>query len=317
MPFLLFGEIQLGALVRRGKVYCLDLAIIEQIDVWTFGADLLVGSLVVGSFLGAIFGGLTFFSYRSSRSNPKFSALAERSAARYAASSFTAWEFANAKMRFDSIYRLVITERLVPGGGTVLDLGCGQGLMLALLAGVRSVQEEASTADPGNRWPRYKRFLGIDHRPKVTTLAREALSALGVEIETADICAMALPKCSAVFLFDVLHMIPFDAQEVLLQRIRASLFSDGVVIVREADAGADWRFSIVRIVNRLSSIVKRRFGQTFNFRRSEDWLITFQRAGFDVEAFPEKSKNLMGNIIFRLTVPTTSNASGHGEAYGV
>ena len=64
-----------------------------------------------------------------------FADLVRRASDRYLATSITAWEFARGKLRGDPLYR---DGRSPAGccapGGTLVDVGCGQGLMLALLA---------------------------------------------------------------------------------------------------------------------------------------------------------------------------------------
>ena len=52
---------------------------------------------------------------------------------RYVGTSITAWEFARGKLRGDPLYRATLSGRLLPSGGTLIDVGCGQGLTLALL----------------------------------------------------------------------------------------------------------------------------------------------------------------------------------------
>ena len=44
-PLLILSELQAGALVRRGELHSLTLDAVRHIDPWSFGADLLVGSL--------------------------------------------------------------------------------------------------------------------------------------------------------------------------------------------------------------------------------------------------------------------------------
>ena len=51
-PLLILTELQTGAWVRRGQLHALTLDAVRNIDPWSFGADLIVGSLVVGGVLG-------------------------------------------------------------------------------------------------------------------------------------------------------------------------------------------------------------------------------------------------------------------------
>src|SRR4029079_5858351 len=46
-PFLLFAELQTGAFIRRQNLHDLTIAAIRHTNPWTFGIDLLAGSVVV------------------------------------------------------------------------------------------------------------------------------------------------------------------------------------------------------------------------------------------------------------------------------
>ena len=51
-PFLILTELQTGAWLRRDELHALTLDTVRNVDPWIFGADLIVGSLVVGGVLG-------------------------------------------------------------------------------------------------------------------------------------------------------------------------------------------------------------------------------------------------------------------------
>ena len=44
------------------------------------------------------------------------------------------WQHARGKLRFDPVYFSLLRRGLLPNDGTLLDLGCGQGILLALIA---------------------------------------------------------------------------------------------------------------------------------------------------------------------------------------
>ena len=294
LPFLIFAEVQTGAMLRRGHFHALTREAITAVSPWSFGLDLIVGSLALGVVLGIAMGSLTYAALGRGNTDQRFSELAGRATERYATSSITAWEFANAKLRADPVYRTALQPGMLPGGDTLLDIGCGQGLMLALLV----------EAEP----PIYSRFVGIDTRPRVATLAAEALAGAPVEIITADASGAPLPACDAALLFDVLHMMPIAAQETLLSAVKAALRPGGVVLVREADANAGWRFALVRIGNRLKALAGRNWKQHFAFRRPDEWTACFHAHGFQVETFPGPASHPFGNTLFRLTA-----ASGRSD----
>jgi uncharacterized protein (DUF2062 family) len=306
LPFLLFAEIQTGAWLRRGSPHRLTREAITAVDPWTFGLDLVLGSLAVGAVLAVALGGITWAALRSRRADGPFSALVDRAAERYAGTSLTAWEFANAKLRADPVYRAAVGDGLLPGGGTLLDIGCGQGLTLSLLLEARATPAGASP--PPRPWPVYARLIGVETRPRIARLAAEALADPTVEIISSDVREMSLPGSDAILLFDVLHLMPREAQDALIADVRAALRQGGVVLVREADAGSGWRFAIVRVGNRLKALTARRWRQTFAFRTPEEWRAGFTRAGFRVEVFPGPASHPFGNTLYRLTLQVRASS---------
>jgi len=132
-PFLLLAELQVGALLRSGKVHPLTIETVRTVDPWQFGVDLLIGSLVVGGLFASLAAALTYAAVRGGSNDSLFDRLARQASDRYVSQSMTAWEFARAKLRSDPVYRDVLGGGFLPSGGTLLDVGCGQGLMLGIL----------------------------------------------------------------------------------------------------------------------------------------------------------------------------------------
>lgn len=295
-PALVLLEIQLGALVRRGDLHALTIAAIRTTDPWTFGGDLVVGSVVAGSALGLLLGTATWLAMRSGDRDPAFTGLVRRAADRYLSTGITAWEFARGKMRGDPLYRAVLSSDLLPSGGVLVDVGCGQGLMLALLAEAARDQDRGAAA---RHLPVFDRLVGIETRPRVAAIARQALGEAAT-ILTADARTAPLPRASAVLFFDVLHMLPAVDQEQLLGAASACLEPGGVILVREADAGAGWRFQTVRAGNRLKALLFGHWSQTFHFRSARAWTALFGAAGFQVEVRPAREGTPFGNVLFVL-----------------
>ena len=299
-PWLILTELQTGAFLRRGEFQALSPSAIREAGLSVVGLDLLLGSLVVGAALAAVAGTATYLTVRSTTGDPTFLELVRRAADRYVGTSMTAWEFARGKLRGDPVYRTTLFGRLIPSGRVLVDIGCGQGLMLALLAEARRAADAgtlpASVAPP----PRYERMVGIERRPRVARIAADALKE-DAEIVGADAQSEALPSADAILLFDVLHLIPGPAQDAMLARLRAAVTPGGVILVREADAAAGWWFHVVRLANRLKALALGSWRQPFCFRTRAEWLACFAAHGFDAEArIPEDARS--PNVLFRLTV---------------
>src|SRR6476659_724254 len=272
-PFLILCEVQTGSLVRRGELRPLTIEAVKRMDPWSVGADLLIGAVIVGALLGLAIGTATWMLTRDRGEDPFFASLVRRASDRFVAGSITAWEFARGKLRGDPLYRTVLLGGVLPSGsseGTLVDVGCGSGLMLALLA-------EAATCWREGRWPRdrpapplFHRLVGIELRPRVARLARRALGDAATSVGE-DARRSAPMQCQAILFFDVLHMMPFEDQEQLVGAMTAQLAPSGVILVREADAGGGWRFRAVRAGNRLKAVAFGRWRESFHYRTATRW----------------------------------------------
>jgi len=305
-PWLVFTEVQVGAWVRRGSFHAMTRESVAATGLTVFGLDALVGSLFVGLALALLAAWGTNSLVRGSDEDRPFLELVRRASDRYVGTSVTAWEFARGKLRMDPIYRAMLSPDVLPSGGALLDVGCGQGLALALLA-------EANIAVGAGTWPaewplppRFDRMTGVELRRKVARMARAALDADASVIE-GDARALPLDPARAVLLFDVLQLLTVDEQEALLADLAARLEPGGVLLVREADASAGWRFAAVRLGNRFKLFVSGRWRQPFHPRSEAEWRDCFSRHGFRLDTRP-MGKGPFANVMFRLTASPAASA---------
>lgn len=297
-PLLVLAELQTGTWLRTGSFLALTLESVRSTTAWQIGTDLLLGSAVVGGVLGVTGGLVTYVALGGGARDPFFDRLARAAADRYVTTSITAWEFARGKLRGDPVYRDVLLGGWLPSGGRLVDIGCGQGLMLALLAEAE-LFERAGTEPTGQRLPRFDRLVGVELRPHRARLARAALGA-DAEILESDARTISAGACRVVLLFDVLHMMPRHDQDALLATAVGALEPGGVILVREADASAGWRFQAVRIGNRLTALTSGAWRQTLAFRTVGEWRECFSRHGLEVEGAPASAGTPFANHLFRL-----------------
>ena len=298
-PWLIFAEIQIGALARRGMFHSLSRVEITTATLGVFGVDALVGSLFVGGVLAAVAAAGTYRLVRRTDADPFFGDLVRRASDRYLAGSIIGWEIARARLRTDPLYRAVLMPGFLPCSGTVVDIGCGRGLMLALLAEARLAWSDrrwpAETPEP----PRFERLLGLETRPRLAASARAALEGDAEIAETGTPADLPGPFRAAL-LFDVLHRLRLEEQEALLGALASRLERGGVVLVRELDVDVRWRSTIGRASLHLKSLMPGRTHRGFHPRTRAEWQQCFARQGLHSEV-SAVSAETPGVVFFRLT----------------
>ena len=180
--------------------------------------------------------------------------------------------------------------------------------MLTLLAEARRAVDEGESPLSLPVPPRFDRMIGVEIRPRVAGLARDALKA-DAEIVQTDARQMTFGHAKAVLLFDVLHLMSAAEQDAVLAAVANTLEENGVMLVREADSSAGLRFQVVRVGNRLKAMAVGAWGQQFYFRTRTEWLEVFARHGFDAEVRAMNEGTPFANLLFRLKVAKPS-ASG-------
>lgn len=302
LPLLLFAEVQIGAWLLRGQLHAVGLTAMRATDPWAFGVDLLVGAAVVGAVLGLAGMGLTYAALLRRRRPGFFEALVFAAADPYLASSIMGWEFGRAKLRNDPVYRQLLLGGVLPSGGVLTDVGCGQGLMLALLIEARRQRDRGAWPPDLPAPPVYSELVGLEPRSGVAQLAREATGG-GARIVEGDARHFDYPVSRAMLFLDVLQMMPPTDQEAVLTHARRHLAPGGAILVREADASAGRGFLLVRFGNRSKALLTGGWRQPLCYRRADEWLALFGRLGFVAERCHDGRSGPFGNVLFRLTVP--------------
>ncbi|HSF42140.1 MAG TPA: DUF2062 domain-containing protein [Thermoanaerobaculia bacterium] len=294
-PLLVFAELQIGRFLRGADFLSIRPAEIRQLELKQFFVDLLFGSAVVGAVLAVAFGLFTFWAARRRQRHPHVEALVERTAYRYLDTGMFNWEFVRGKLRHDPVYFNLLRRGFLPPEGRLLDLGCGRGILLALLRTARELEEAGEYPED---WapPPVLDLHGIEGRPKDAEAARHALGDHAT-IETADLRSADFPTSQAVLLLDVLHYLPAAAQEDLLARIARALAPGGVLLIRDADAGAGWRFTATRTQERLMALARRHWKQRFHYRSAAQWRELLERLGLSTDEEPMGMGTPYGNVL--------------------
>jgi uncharacterized protein (DUF2062 family)/trans-aconitate methyltransferase len=303
LPFMIFGEIQVGRWLRGGgalPIHIAKLRGLEPWEYWQFGIDLLVGSAVVGVILAVPLALLTYRVAVARKKEPRVHDLLEETAYRYLGNGMFDWEFVRGKLRHDPVYLQVLRQGLLPSGGRLLDLGCGRGILMSLLVTARDRYTRGLHPEGWAPPPAALELHGIETSPKA---ARAARAALGGEarIDVADLRTdfenTELPPARTVLLLDVLHYLPAEAQEDLLRKIAGALEPGGLLLIRDADADAGRRFIATRIQERACALARRHWKQRFHYRSAREWRQLLESAGFTVDLQPMGMGTPYGNVL--------------------
>jgi len=295
-PFLVIGEIQVGRRLRGAPFLALHLADVRRVSLKHYGLDLLTGSAVVGTVLALLFALITFLLVRRKRKSTIIDSLVDEISRCYIDAGVFAWEFVRGKLRHDPLYFNLLARGGLPTAGRLLDLGCGRGILLALLAGAR---EQAARGVYPEGWPIPPSGLllhGIEGRPKIAGAASLALGERAT-IEVADLRQAALPVSEAVFLLDVLHYLSAAEQEELLDRVAAAVPEGGLLILREADVAAGAAFGRTRAAERLCALARGHFRQRFHFRTASEWQRLLAERGFEAILAPMSQGTPYANVL--------------------
>ena len=143
-------------------------------------------------------------------------------------------------------------ERKIPLHGSVLDLGCGYGLLSNLVAAGSAARD----------------VTGIDlleSRLKVARQVALAEKIKNVQFERRDFSDLPEGRFSAIVVADALFYYSLEKQRAILDACRQRLADGGVILIKEQGIEPGWKARMVGLQERLVVTSKTRLG------RSEEW----------------------------------------------
>lgn len=227
--------------------------------------------------------------------DPLFNTLATKTAALYRPGGRFATGFARGKLLGDPAFEYLLRSGRLTSSRKILDLGCGQGLISALLA------ESVRSFDNGNwppDWPAppRARVHGIELMAADIARARAALGDQG-SFELGDIARTAFPGCDTVIILDVLHYLDYDAQRDVLARIHDALSPGGQLLLRIGDAAGGAGFTWSNWVDHLVTWCRGHRLPRLYCRTVTEWLALLHELGFDAEKMPLSHGTLFANVL--------------------
>ncbi len=286
-PFLIYGEWAVGHRLLEGAWPALSLAEFQAAGWSGIGGSLVLGSLTVGLVLGGTLGLSAYVISARSRRSPLRTRLVEAASRRYVpAGSFT-WELVRARLRLDPVRLRLLEAGLLPPHGLLVEVGCGRGVLLALVAAARELHREGHWSDELPPPPGELRLAGVERRERRASAARIALGEEAL-IEVADPVSWSPPACDGLVLLDLLQTLPAPEQERLLAQAARALRPNGVLVIREADAAAGLRFLLHRLLRALRPPRRGDRRSAGSERGAGGWRALLEGAGLSVRSEPAR-----------------------------
>lgn len=229
--------------------------------------------------------------------DPQVRPLFEAATRPFTGSGRYAWHFARGKLRHDPVYFSLLRHGLLPDRGTLLDLGCGQGVLLSLLRAAREQYEAGSWPRDWPAPPLHLALRGVEVREDRVRSARKALGD-GVQVRVGDLRKLDLPACSAIVILDVLLYLDEPEQGHLLDRVAAALEPGGLLLLREADASAGFAFRVTKWSEQVAGAVRGQLGRPLHYRSAIQWIAELAERGFAVGAEPMSDGTPFANVLF-------------------
>jgi SAM-dependent methyltransferase len=200
-------------------------------------------------------------------------------------------------MRIDPVYAAILEPGFLPSSGRIADLGCGQGITLAVISTAARLYESGDLPG-GMEPPRDVELLGFDVREKQVAIAQRALGN-DARIQVADLRTLRIPQCRAIVLFDSLHYMADGDQQLVLNNVASALEPGGTLLIREADAGGGKGFAAVRYSEMLRAFGRGDWRQEFFFRTAGEWAERVERLGFEVRTEDMSGRTPFRNVLLR------------------
>lgn len=194
-----------------------------------------------------------------------------------------AWKSIFAKLRFwYTPYREV--EKLIPVSGTVVDLGCGEGIF-ANYIGLASKQ---------------RRVIGIEIDKNRIKIADHGIS--NVNFLNADATKIDLPKFDIIICFQLLHHLKsYEAQEDLIEKCIKSLSKGGKILIVEIRVDYTPRYWLAWLADHflVPLFFEKRLYSPIFFRTVPAWKKLFEKKYLNCNIITPKELNKpFTNIIF-------------------
>ena len=232
--------------------------------------------------------------------NEPHKALLDAATQPFRRAGIAAWHHARGKLRFDPVYFNLLQHGLLPNEGALLDLGCGRGFLLALIVAACRQYRSGHWPSGWQAPPQRLRLQGLERQADLVAVARAALGD-EARIERQDIRVAEFPACDVVILLDVLLYLEEQEQRRVLERAVRALNPGGVLLLREADAGAGAAFQATKWSEHFLEIARGRCPPRLHYRTAREWVRLLEGLDTVVRAEPMSSGTPFSNVLFLAT----------------
>ena len=208
------------------------------------------------------------------------------------------WQFARWKLRLDPVFLSLLRKGYLPDRGRLVDVGCGQGVLLGLLVAARERYRRGEWPPEWAPPPLNLELHGLERRRDRVWVARRALRD-GAQIERCDVRQAVFPRCSVIAALDLLLYLAPDDQRRLLEKAAVALEPGGVLLLREADTAAGFAYRVTRWSARLSAMGTGGLWPQIHCRSATEWASLLEALGFSVAAAEPMSEGTpFANVLF-------------------
>jgi 2-polyprenyl-3-methyl-5-hydroxy-6-metoxy-1,4-benzoquinol methylase len=235
---------------------------------------------------------------------PLIQELLDAATAPYLQAGKFAWHFARGKLSGDPVFKEILERGLIAPNTHVIDIGCGQGLLSAWLLAAETTAAAKNWPTDWKMPPNAVTVKGIELMPNDVERARKALKHVQDRFTfvTGDMCTTAFEKAQTVVILDVLHYVPFAAQEDVLLRVKEALSPKGLLILRIGDANAGLGFKISNWVDNIVFLCRGHKLSRLYCRSLSDWLVLLNKIGFHVESKPMSEGTPFSNVLLLASI---------------